>query len=139
MKNTANWSSFLRKNNFDVSLLKPKDHLHPSLWRQKRLNPAIAARLLEIAQEVIDTEDIKAGSKDIVITGSLASYNWSRLSDLDLHILLDFNEIDENRTIVKKYLDVLRINWNKKHDIRIENHEIEIYFQDIKETLWQKT
>jgi len=133
MKINIDWKSFLRKNELDSELLEPKNHLHPSLWRQESLNPAIISRLLEISQNIIDSENINAEIEDIVVTGSLASYNWNRLSDLDLHILLNFEEINEDRRLVKKYLDNLRINWNTKHDIFIENHEVELYFQDISE------
>ena len=37
-----------------------------------------------------------------MITGSIASYNWHELSDIDLHIMLDFNKIDDNFDLVKK-------------------------------------
>ena len=29
---------------------------------------------------------------DVVLTGSLANYNWSQYSDVDLHIIIDFEE-----------------------------------------------
>jgi hypothetical protein len=47
--------------------------------------------------------------------------------------LLDFKEIDENFELVKRMLDQTRINWNKKHNIFIRGHEVELYFQDINE------
>ena len=70
--------------------------------------------------------EINADVKDINITGSTASYNWHSGSDIDLHILLDFAEIDKNLELVKRMLDQSRINWNKTHDIFIRGHEVEI-------------
>ena len=52
--------------------------------------------------------------EDIIITGSIASYNWHDKSDIDLHILYDFSKINEDVELVKKMLDQTRINWNKK-------------------------
>ena len=38
------------------------------------------------------------------LTGSLANYNYSDHSDLDVHILLDFADINEDESIVKRAL-----------------------------------
>jgi hypothetical protein len=67
--------------------------------------------------------------EDIIITGSIASYNWHEMSDIDLHVMLDFEKIDDNFDLVKKMLDQIRINWNKKHNILIDGKEVELYFQ----------
>jgi predicted nucleotidyltransferase len=63
---------------------------------------------------------INAPIKDIQLTGSLANYNWTNKSDLDVHILIDFNDIDENVDLVKKALDGQRFIWNTRHKIVIE-------------------
>ena len=70
---------------------------------------------------------------DIIITGSIASYNWHDLSDIDLHIIIDYDQIDENVSLVKNYLDSKRSIWNEKHKIMIKDHEVEVYFQDVDE------
>ena len=51
------------------------------------------------------------------------------MSDIDLHIMLDFDKIDKNFDLVKRMLDQTRINWNKKHNIFIDGKEVELYFQ----------
>jgi len=127
------WKSFLIENLFNFDALKPKENLHLSFWQEKRLNREILNHLLDLAEDIVNSMEIEAEIKDITLTGSLASYNWHDLSDIDLHIIFDFDQIDENRSLVKRMLDQSRINWNKTHDIRIENHEVELYFQDINE------
>ena len=120
---------------FDKALLKPKKILFPHFWKSdKTLETGVSEQLLEIAQDVVTSMDIKVKIKDFIITGSIASYNWHAKSDIDLHILLDFSEIDENFALVKNMLDQSRINWNKTHDIFIKGKEVEIYFQDINES-----
>jgi hypothetical protein len=84
---------------------------------------------MEIADKIINSLKLEAEPKDVVITGSIASYNWHKMSDIDLHILYDFEEINENFKLVKKMLNETRINWNKTHNIRIADKEVELYFQ----------
>ncbi len=123
------------KNKFskNISFLKPKQFLHRDFWDEKVLLPEIQSALLDLAYDILEKMEIKADVKDIIITGSLASYNWHALSDIDLHIIFDFGEIDENFDLVKRMLDQSRINWNKAHDIVVKGHEVELYFQDINE------
>jgi predicted nucleotidyltransferase len=124
------------KNNFSIDdlefntkLLKPKDRLFPKFWRQGSLNPIVARKLMAIADQIIKSLQLDSNVEDVIITGSIASYNWHELSDIDLHIMLDFEKIDKNFDLVKRMLDQTRINWNKKHNIRIADKEVEIYFQ----------
>ena len=114
---------------FSSGLLKPRDELFPKFWKNNNLNPIVARKLMEIADEIINGLDLGVDVEDVVVTGSIASYNWHSLSDIDLHIMLDFEKIDDNFDLVKRMLDQIRINWNKKHNILIANKEVEIYFQ----------
>lgn len=120
-------------NDFNTNLLKPKNTLFPKFWKNNNLNSIVARKLMQIADEVIKSLDLDEEVKDIIITGSIASYNWHEMSDIDLHILLDFEKIDDNFDLVKRMLDQTRINWNKKHNIKIAGKEVELYFQDYKE------
>ncbi len=114
---------------FNTGFLKPKDSLYPKFWKNNNLNPIVARKLMQIADDVIKSLKLGADVEDIIITGSIASYNWHELSDIDLHFMLDFEKIDENFDLVKRMLDQIRINWNKKHNILIDGKEVEIYFQ----------
>lgn len=125
--------SIKKNKSLNSGLLIPKNTLNPKLWTDMEIDPEAQAQLKAIAEDIIESMEIDAEIKDIVITGSSASYNWHNLSDIDLHIMLDFGEIDENLELVKRMLDQSRINWNKTHDIKIRGHEVELYFQDINE------
>ena len=114
---------------FNTKLLKPKGQLFPKFWKNNSLNTIVSRKLMAIADEVIESLDLDIDVEDVVITGSIASYNWHALSDIDLHIMLDFEKIDKNFDLVKRMLDQTRINWNKKHNIRIADKEVELYFQ----------
>tara|TARA_R110000851_G_scaffold95976_1_gene208345 strand:- start:1679 stop:2551 length:873 start_codon:yes stop_codon:yes gene_type:complete len=123
------------KNNklMNTNFLKPKNSLHPEFWSGGTLVDQISKLLEQISRDIIESMNIEVEVRDIVITGSIASYNWHDLSDIDLHIILNFEDIDENFELVKKMLDQSRINWNKTHDIMIKDHEVELYFQDANE------
>ena len=69
-------------------------------------------------------------SHDLRLTGSLANYNWSRFSDVDLHIVTDFDKIDENTEILRKLFRAVTTIWNDNHDIKINDHEVELYIED---------
>jgi len=117
----------------DLSRLEPKSNLYPKFWNNGRLNTIVGRKLMKIADQIVKAMEIDVDIDDIIITGSIASFNWHELSDIDLHILLDFTKIDENYDLVKKMLDQSRINWNKTHNILISNKEVELYFQDTNE------
>ena len=51
-------------------------------------------------------------------------------SDIDLHILLDFKEVNDNVDLVKDYFNAVKALWNYLHDIRIKGYEVEVYVQD---------
>ncbi len=114
---------------FNTRLLKPKDNLYPKFWKNGKINRIVARKLMEIADDIIESLGLEVEIEDVVITGSIASYNWHDLSDIDLHIMLDFEKIDDNFDLVKRMLDQTRINWNKKHNILIDGKEVELYFQ----------
>jgi 8-oxo-dGTP pyrophosphatase MutT (NUDIX family) len=115
---------------FDLSKFTMRDQLCPNFWQNEKLNNEIRNKLLEIAKDFIDGTPIEGRIEDITFTGSLAGYNYSDSSDIDLHILVDFDKDDE---IIKDLMNALRINWNNSHDIRIMGHEVEIYVQDSNE------
>ena len=96
--------------------------------------PALRKKLIDITKDFLANVPIKLPKiDDIQLTGSLANYNYTPKSDLDIHILLDFNKIDEDTDLVKAALDGIRFIWNTKHDIKLKGHEVEMYFQDTKE------
>lgn len=111
-----------------------KKELNTSFWSADgKFDQSIREKLLKIANDFYRALKINAPIKDIQLTGSLANYNWTNKSDLDVHVLIDFNDIDENVDLVKKALDGQRFIWNTRHKIVIRNHDAELYIQDFQE------
>lgn len=111
-----------------------KDELNPKVWDDEEINQEVREQLLKIAQDFYDGVELEADVKNIILTGSLANYNWSeKYSDYDLHILIDFKDINEDVELVKKYVDSAKNVWNGLHDIKIAGYEVEVYIQDVNE------
>ena len=111
------------------------DTLHPSFWdAAKNFDQDLREKLLTIAQDVSEGAGVKTDIiDDIQLTGSMANFNYTDFSDLDVHILLDFAKINHDEDLVKKALDGKRFVWNLRHDIKMGGHDVEVYFQDTEE------
>jgi len=107
-----------------------KDHLNPKIWDgNDKLKKRIKETLMAIGQEFHKSLEVEAPIDDIIFTGSLANFNWSEYSDVDLHVLIDFNKFDD-KELIKKYFDAKKAVWNDNHDIKIKGYDVELYAQD---------
>lgn len=111
-----------------------KDELNSSIWDKKgksyELKPDVREKLLEIAEKFYEYLEVDAPYKDIYLVGSMASYNWTQQSDLDLHLLFDFKKVNKNRDLVEKYFDMKKKYWNDNHDITIYGFDVELSCQE---------
>jgi len=112
--------------------------LHPGLWStsgsDNNLKPEIKKSLLKVATDFASQHKIpKDAIKDITITGSMANLNWSKYSDIDVHLVVDFTDIDENEELLRDYYDLAKSTWEDEHDITVCDHEVEIYVQNDQE------
>jgi len=109
------------------------DQLEPRIWKDEKLRPFVSKKLLAIANDFIEGLPFNVTIQDVRFTGSLANYNWSKYSDIDLHIVVDFEELDDNKELVKEMFDAKRLRWNELHDITIKGYEVELYVEDVGE------
>ena len=118
-----------------TSTLKMKKELNPEIWMKNgHLYPKIRTRLLKIAQDFVDKLELNhLYPYDVTFTGSLANYNWSQYSDIDIHIIIDFKSSDQSPELMRELIDAKRAQWNRTHDIRGFGYEVELYVQDKKE------
>jgi len=126
------WEEF-KKDNISINLsdLAPKSKLSVDIWDDSMLKSDVRDKLLAIAREWFEGLELKdAEIDDITLTGSVANYNWTRFSDIDLHILVDFSKIDENYDLVREYFSAKTSLWNRKHKIMVNGFEVELYVQD---------
>ena len=115
----------------DLLTFDVQPDLNQKIWRAaEEVRPGVKAALMDIVEEFLEGLDLDVAIKDVVVTGSTANYNWSKYSDIDVHILVDFGEVNDNKEMVKRFFDAVRANWNKMHNIKVKGHEVELYIQD---------
>jgi len=107
------------------------DTLNPNIWDNLKLKPEIKEKLLQIGKDFYADTETDAPLKDILFVGSLANYNWSDTSDFDVHVVIDFKDVDENVELVEKLVNALKSKWNDEHDIHLKGHNVEVYIQDV--------
>lgn len=119
--------------------------LNPKLWirlKEKRiggkvtyaLKPEVLAKLKTIAQAFIGYLEIPNDAvKDIRLLGSSANYNYTKYSDIDLHIVVDFDKVHKDCPVVRGYLGAQKSLFNKEHDIKIYDIPVELYAESTKD------
>jgi len=122
-----------------ISSFNVKDELNPTIWDNPD-NPTdavmkeeIRLQLIEIANKFIEFLNYDIFIQDITMTGSLSNYNWSEFSDIDLHIMYDFNESGNEKELYKDLFKLKKTLFNSTHDITVKGYEVELYVQDINE------
>lgn len=111
-------------------------HLNEKFWDENNhLNPRVRLRLLDIADKFYETlETSWVEPIDVIFTGSLCNYNWSKYSDVDLHIVVNFDDVDSRTNFVKDYFDTKKKIWNSEHEeLTIYGFPVELYVQDANE------
>ncbi len=121
----------LRFEEVEPESFEKQPELAPKFWVAGKFNPKVTKRLLKIANEFLEGLQIGAEMQDLRLTGSLANYNWSKYSDIDLHIVVDFSKIDENTKLVEDFFYGAIWRWNELHDITIYGHEVEIFVENV--------
>ena len=119
----------------DLSGFKMQDELNPKIWdKEQKMKPEVKKTLLKIADDYFESLDLPGVDiEDVTMTGSLANYNWSKYSDVDLHIVIDYDDLPMERDLVQDFLKSKSSNWNKEHDVKIYGYDVELYVQDINE------
>lgn len=115
-----------------LASFKIQPTLNRQFWQNGKLNPAIRKALLRIAKVFYDSIDLKKKPKikDIVFMGSLANYNYSSYSDVDIHLFLDFGN---DREMMSQFFLLAKSKWNDKHDVTIKGYDVEVYAADYRE------
>lgn len=119
----------------DVSSIQMHDTLNPLIWdSDMKIKTDVRKALLMNAKRFIefcDAENLTFA--DIILTGSMANYNYNESSDLDVHVLLDFKQISENKEFVGDFFKLKKRLWEDTLPIQIKGHDVEMYFQDTAE------
>jgi predicted nucleotidyltransferase len=116
-----------------------QEELNPEIWdnpddaSKSHMKLEIRNQLEEIAEEFIKFVNVDMFVQDIIITGSLCNYNWSEYSDVDLHIIVNFDDFGEQKELYSELFKLKKTLFNSSHNITIKGFEVELYIQDSNE------
>jgi predicted nucleotidyltransferase len=65
----------------------------------------------------------------VIITGSNASYNYTKDSDLDIHIVADISDLEDPAKLYPLIYDAYKSLFNKRLDIKFYEIPVEIYVE----------
>jgi ribosomal protein S18 acetylase RimI-like enzyme len=116
-----------------------RDNLCPKMWHMDedgyKLDQEVRKMLLKVATDFVKSlkqdHELNIKIHDLVIIGSVANYNWTDYSDIDLHIVVDFSDLEMTKDDAQTMFDAIKTSWNFKHDIKMKGHDVELYVQDI--------
>ena len=116
-----------------------KKNLNPKIWEENNgsytMKPEVREKLLEISNLFIDFLGVDVVVTDIIMIGSLVNYNWSIFSDIDLHIVVNFNQFPESsKELYLEFFDLKKIIFNQKHNIKLFGYDVECFVQKEDET-----
>ena len=99
-----------------------------------KLLPEVRDKIIEICASFEDYINVPIQILDIQLVGSNVSFNYTEHSDLDVHIMANFEIFGKDDAILKAYYEVKKSQFNKETDIRIKGIEVELYVQDVRST-----
>ncbi len=109
------------------------DNLNPAAWQGSEMRMEVRYKCLKIAQTFVSYLDIpNFRVLDIVLTGSMANYNWTKFSDFDIHVVTEYADLQCD-DIAEAFYRAKKQIWNDNHDIMIRGHEAELYVEDVNE------
>lgn len=119
--------------NIQLEKLEIHNNLNPKIWNSDAtLKKDVRQHILDIVEEFIKNLDIEINVSDIELVGSNASYNYNKHSDIDVHIISNFESIGQPESLVSAAVNALKANFNKSYDISIKGINVELYVDDVK-------
>ena len=100
--------------------------------KEELLKDKVRDKMLEIVDEFLANlkeQDIKIKVDDILFIGSNASYNYTKDSDIDLHILANVKATDYDTEIAAALYGAYRTIFNKTLDITLYDIPLEIFVE----------
>ena len=116
-----------------INEYQTQNELNPKLWTGEEFNPKLRLQLLKIARAFYKFLGISAEIKDVTLTGSNANYNWTKHSDIDLHLIINYKDINDNTVLVRELMQSKKSLWNNTYPIEYKGMNIELYAQDTNE------
>jgi len=111
------------------------EQLNQDLFEGMHLRPEVREALLRIAEKFRQTLGLDIEPVDVYFTGSMANFNFNDASDLDLHLVYDFEQIGINAEILVKYFIAKKQVFNNDYEITIKGVPVEVGVENLNEPI----
>ena len=116
-----------------VESVEKHDTLNSKLFtKDEMLKDKVRDKMLEIVDTFLadlKEQDIKIKVDDILFIGSNASYNYTKDSDIDLHILANAKAANYDKEIAAALYGAYRTIFNKQLDITLYDIPLEVFVE----------
>ena len=116
-----------------VEAVEKHNTLNSKLFtKDEMLKDKVRDKMLEIVDEFLadlKEQDIKIKVDDILFIGSNASYNYTKDSDIDLHILANAKAANYDKEIAAALYGAYRTIFNKQLDITLYDIPLEVFVE----------
>lgn len=119
-------------------LIKEEFQIHDTLNRKiwdlntGKMLPEVREKIIEICSAFEEYIEVPIQILDIQVVGSNASFNYTETSDLDVHIMANFELLGKEDSVLKAYYEAKKASFNKETDIKIRGIDVELYVQDVR-------
>lgn len=117
----------------EKAVFEKHSEMNPLFWTDKaELVPGLRDKLIAIVMKYVAylklPEHIKF--KDIVFTGSLAGFNYTDFSDVDIHLIVDYKAVSDDEEFAGNYFRAMKDLWTSTHDVTVHGFPVELFAQD---------
>ena len=109
-----------------------QNELNPKLFQNNKLKSDVRQSILDIVDEFKEFLEIPINILDVRIVGSNAAYNYKDDSDLDIHLVVNFDELSNNNDLIQVLFNSKKKLFNDTFDITIKGIHAEMYVEDVK-------
>lgn len=116
-----------------IEQIELHETLNPKLWDLNtfKLRPEVKSKLENIVSTFIDYVDFPIDIVDVELVGSNCSYNYTPHSDIDLHIIANFENVSDEEALITAFYNSKKASFNSAYDIKIRGIDVEMYIQDV--------
>lgn len=110
------------------------DTLNPKLWDLKtgKLRTEVRDKIIEIGMTFEKYIEVPISILDIHLVGSNCNFCYSDKSDLDVHIIANFEQVGVDETILQQLYNMKKARFNEAFDISLHGVPVEVYIEDVK-------
>lgn len=107
------------------------EELNQDLFDGTHLRPEVRAALLQIAIKFEKTLDLQVKPVDIYLTGSSANFNYNESSDIDVHLVYDFEQVGITAKLLVDYFIAKKQVFNSNYNIKVKGLPVEVGVENL--------